>query len=59
MIFETKAPNTSKIKSICPSCDGNRILVGSKDGIVRMWNMNLVRNQAVTMNTQDDDNADM
>ena len=31
--------------------------MGSKGGIVRMWDMNLVRNWAVTMNTQD--NADM
>jgi len=44
IIFETKAPNTSKVKSICPSRDGNRISVGSKGGIVRMWDMNLARN---------------
>ena len=59
MIFKTNALNTSKIKSICPSCNGNRILVGSKGGIVRMWDINLVRNQAVTMDTQDNDDADM
>ena len=59
MIFKTNALNTSKIKSICPSCNGNRILVGSKGGIVRIWDINLVRNQAVTMDTQDNDDADM
>jgi len=52
MIFETK--HTPWIKSICPSHDGRRILVGSGDGIVRMWDMNLVRKQPVTMDTQDD-----
>ena len=54
MIFETKLPITSEITNICPSCDGNKILVGSGDGTVRMWDMNLARNQAVTMDTQDD-----
>jgi len=54
MIFETKPPITSWITSICPSRDGHRILVGSSDGTVRMWDMNLARNQAVTMDTQDD-----
>ena len=54
MIFETKLPIISWITSICPSCDGNKILVGSGDGTVRMWDMNLARNQAVTMDTQDD-----
>jgi len=54
MIFETKLPITSEIMSICPSRDGNKILVGSWDGTVRMWDMNLARNQAVTMDTQDD-----
>ena len=52
MIFEIK--HTPWIKSICPSRDGRRILVGSGDGIVRMWDMNLVRKQPVTMDTQDD-----
>ena len=53
MIFKTKLPITSEITSICPSRDGNKILVGSY-GIVRMWDVNLARNQAVTMDTQDD-----
>ena len=44
IIFETKASQTSKIKSICLLYDGNRILVESKGGIVRMWDMNLTRN---------------
>ena len=55
MIFETKLPITSWITSICPSCDGHRILMGSGDGTVRMWNVNLARNQAITMDTQDDE----
>jgi len=54
MIFETKPLITSRITSICPSRDGHRILVGSEDGIVRIWDVNLARNQAVTMDTQDD-----
>ena len=52
IIFKTKVPNTSKIKSIYPLYDDNRILVESKGRIMRMWDMNLVRNQAVTMDTQ-------
>ena len=54
MIFETKPLITSGITSICPSRDGHRILVGSGDGTVRMLDMNLARNQAVTMDIQDD-----
>ena len=54
MIFETKPLITSRITSICPSRDGHRILVGLLDGIVRIWDVNLARNQAVTMDTQDD-----
>jgi len=53
MIFEAKPPITSWITSICPSRDGHRILVGSGDGTVRMWDVNLARNQAATMDTQD------
>ena len=54
MIFETKPLITSWITSICPSRDGNKILVGSYSGIVRMWDVNLARNQATSMDTQDD-----
>jgi len=54
MIFETKPPITSWITSICPSCNGHRILVGSYSGTVSIWNVNLARNQAATMDTQDD-----
>ena len=54
MIFETKPPITSWITSICPSRDGHRVLMGSGDGTVRMWDVNLARNQAATMDTQDD-----
>jgi len=39
MIFETEPLTTSLISSICPSRDGHRLLVGSWDGTVRMWNM--------------------
>ena len=54
MIFETKPPITPGIATICPSRDGHRILVGSSFGTVRMLDINLARNQAVTMDTQDD-----
>jgi len=54
MIFETKPPITPEIVMICPSHDSNRILVGSSFETVRMWDMNLARNQAATMDTQDD-----
>jgi len=39
MIFKTGPLTTSSITSICPSRDGHRVLVGSKDGTVRMLNM--------------------
>ena len=54
MIFETKPLITSLIRSMCPSRDGHRILVGSRDGTVSMWDVNLARNQAATMDTEDD-----
>jgi len=54
MLFEKKPPIASRITSICPSRDGHRVLVGSWDGTVRMWDVNLARNQAVIMDTQDD-----
>ena len=54
MIFEAKPPITPGIATICPSRDGRRILVGSSFGTVRMLDINLARNQAVTMDTQDD-----
>jgi len=60
LIWETNPPTTSPIRSICPSRDGHRILVGCYDGSVRMWELdleNLVMNQADTMDTQAD--ADM
>ena len=37
IIFETRPLVTSVRMSICPSHDGHRILVGDKDGIVRIW----------------------
>ena len=39
MIFKTLPKTTSFIESICPSHDGHRLLVGSEDGTVMMWNM--------------------
>jgi len=56
-IWETNPPTTSHIRSICPSRDGHRILVGCWDGSVRMWELdleNLAMNQADTMDTQAD-----
>jgi len=61
MIWETKPPATSYVGSICPSRDGQRLLVGHYDGSVRMWDLGLdlglkdsAINQADTTNTQDD-----
>jgi len=39
MIFKTEPLTTSWIRSICPLRDGHRLLTGSADGAVRMWNM--------------------
>jgi len=39
MIFKTEPLTTSSITSICPLRDGHRLLVGSRDGTVRMRNM--------------------
>jgi len=39
MIFKTESLTASWIYSICPLRDGHRLLVGSMDGTVRMWNM--------------------
>jgi len=39
MIFKTEPLTTSGIRSICPSRDGHRLLVGSIDGTVRMQDM--------------------
>ena len=43
MIFKTKPLITSGIMSICLSCDGHMILVGSGDGNMTMWDINLIR----------------
>jgi len=56
-IWETDPPAASRIWSICPSRDGHRLLVGCKDGGVRMWELdleNLAMNQADTVDTQAD-----
>ena len=57
MIWETKPPATSLVGSICPSCDGHRLLIGYNDGKVRMWNVDLedlTGNRADARDTQDD-----
>jgi len=61
MICEMKPTSTSLLRSICPSSDGHRLLVGYYDGSVRMWNVdqenlaeNLAINQTDTMDTRDD-----
>jgi len=57
MTWETKPPATSYVRSICPSRNGHRLLVGYEDGSVRMWDLDLeelARNQADTIDTQDD-----
>jgi len=41
IIFKTEPLTTSFIGSICPSRDGHRLLVGSVDGTVRMWDLDL------------------
>ena len=49
MIFKTEPLTTSSITSICPSHDGHRLLVGSRDGAVRMRDLEDLRtNQLVT-----------
>ena len=63
MVWETESASTSEVRSICPSSDGHRVLVGYYDGSVRMWNLdleNLAMNQAGTTDTRDgsDDDSD-
>jgi len=56
MICEMKPGSTSLLRSICPSCDGHRVLVGYYDGSVEMWNLdleNLAINQADTTDARD------
>jgi len=56
MIWE-KPQATSYVWSICPSCDGHRLLVGYIDGSVRMWNVDLedsAGNRVDIIDTQDD-----
>ena len=54
-----KPVSTSDVTSICPSRDGHRVLIGYRDGSVRMWNLdleNLAMNQAHTTDTRDGSN---
>jgi len=54
MIFETEPLTTSSITSICPSRDGHRLSVGSRDGTVRMRDLEDLRsNQPVTQDITD------
>ena len=54
MIFKTEPLTTSSITSICPSCDGHRLSVGSRDGTVRMRDLEDLRsNQPVTQDVTD------
>ena len=57
MIWETELLRNSYVRSMCPSHDGHRLLVGRRDGSVGMWDLDLedlARNQADTKDTQDD-----
>jgi len=56
MIWE-KPQATSYVRSICPSRDGRRLLVGYDDGSVRMWDIDLedsTGSGADIIDTQDD-----
>jgi len=54
MIFKTEPLTTLWITSICPSRDGQGLLVGSRDGTVKMWNMeDLGSSQAVIQDVTD------
>jgi len=57
LIWEAEPPTTSRISSTCPSQDGHRLLVGCRDGSVKMRELdleNLAMNRADTMDTQAD-----
>jgi len=54
IIFETKPSIALGITSICPLCNSHRILVGSDNRTVKICDVNLVINQATTMDIQDD-----
>ena len=54
MTFKIEPLTTSSITSICPSRDGHRLLVGSRDGSVRMLNMkDFGSNQSVIQDVTD------
>jgi len=60
LVWEAKPPTTSRICSTRPSQDGHGLLVGCRDGNVRMWELdleNLAMNQADTVDTQADTNV--
>ena len=55
-IRETRPASTSRVRRICPSSDGHRVLAGYKDGSVRMWDVdleNLAISQADITDTRD------
>ena len=57
IISESESPMALRISCICPSRDGRRLLVGSEDGSVMMWNLNAEDSADVrplTANIQDD-----
>jgi len=53
MIWE-KPRATSYVRSMCPSRDGHRLLVGYYSGSVRMWNVDLENLTGNRADTQDD-----
>ena len=54
MILKTEPLTTEPITSICASRNGHRLLMGSRDGTVRMWNLeDLGSNQPVTQDDAD------
>jgi len=49
MIYKTKPLITLEIMSICLLYDDYIILVGSSNETIKMWNINLIRNQTATI----------
>jgi len=60
-IWGTDSRITSEMHSICPSRDGHRLLVGCKDGSVKMWELDLEKlsmNRAGTMDTESESDSE-